>query len=104
MRGSSTSFTATLYCYALPFTRLVMMLTVHTFHICPTPDFVRFCAMHPDQYYVLLSNFQRQFFDGVPIAGVIHNGIDTAAFPFGAEHGRYLAYLGDFRPDKGPLS
>jgi glycosyltransferase involved in cell wall biosynthesis len=91
------------YCYALPFTRLVSTPTVHTFHICPTPDFVRFSALHPGQSYVLISDFQRQFFAGVPIAGVVHNGIDTAAFPFTSTHGRYLVYLGDFRPDKGPL-
>jgi glycosyltransferase involved in cell wall biosynthesis len=91
------------YCYALPFTRLVSTPTVHTFHICPTPDFVRFCALNPGQYYVLISHFQRQFFEGVPIAGMVHNGIDTASFPFSSTPGRYLVYLGDFRADKGPL-
>jgi glycosyltransferase involved in cell wall biosynthesis len=91
------------YCYALPFTRLVKTPTVHTFHICPTPDFIRFCAMYPDQSYVLISDFQREFFQGLPIAGMVHNGIDTGAFPFRAEPGKYLVYLGDFRADKGPL-
>lgn len=91
------------YCYALPFTRLVDTPTVHTFHICPTPDFVRFCRMYPEGNYVLISEFQRQFFADVPIAGVIHNGIDTASFPFNPEPGKYLLYLGDFRPAKGTL-
>lgn len=91
------------YCYALPFSRLVATPTVHTFHICPTPDFVRFCRMHPEGVYVLVSAFQREFFADVPIARVIHNGIDTRAFPFNPEPGKYLAYLGDFRPEKGPL-
>src|SRR2546428_12391115 len=49
------------YCYALPFTRLVRTPTVHTFHICPTPDFVRFCGMYPEGSYVLVSEFQRPF-------------------------------------------
>jgi glycosyltransferase involved in cell wall biosynthesis len=91
------------YCYALPFTRLVATPTVHTFHICPPPDFVRFCRMYPDGIYILLSEFQRQFIADVPVAGVIPNGIDTASFSFNPKSGKYLAYLGDFRPSKGPL-
>jgi glycosyltransferase involved in cell wall biosynthesis len=91
------------YCYALPFSRLVPTPTIHTFHICPTPDFVRFCSMYPEGAYVLVSGFQRQFFGELPIARVIHNGIDTRSFPFTPEPGRYLVYLGDFRPEKGPL-
>lgn len=91
------------YCYGLPFSRLVKTPTVHTFHICPTPDFVRFCAMYPEDTYVLISKFQRQFFDGVPVAGVVHNGIDTSSFPFWEQPGSYLVFLGDFHPDKGPL-
>jgi glycosyltransferase involved in cell wall biosynthesis len=91
------------YCYALPFTRLVRTPTVHTFHVWPTPDFVRFCRMYPDGHYILISEFQRQFFDDIQITGVIYNGIDTASFPFNPEPGNYLAFLGDMRPDKCPL-
>ena len=91
------------YCWALPFTRLVTTPTVHSFHICPTPDFVRFCRMYPESAYVLVSEFQRRFFGDLPIAGVVHNGVDTAAFPVRVEPGDYLAYIGDFRADKGPL-
>ena len=36
--------------------------------------------------------------DHVP---VIHNGIDAAAFPFRAERGEYLAFLGRMIPSKG---
>jgi glycosyltransferase involved in cell wall biosynthesis len=91
------------YCYALPFTRLVATPTVHTFHICPTPDFVRFCRLHPEGRYVLISDFQRRFFENVPVAAVVRNGIDTEAFRFHANPGSYFVYLGDIRPDKGPL-
>jgi glycosyltransferase involved in cell wall biosynthesis len=91
------------YCYALPFTRLVDVPTVHTLHICPTPDFVRYCRMYPEGSYVLVSEFQRGFFGDVPMAGVVHNGIDTRAFPFSATAGHYAAFIGDLRPDKGPL-
>jgi glycosyltransferase involved in cell wall biosynthesis len=91
------------YCFALPFTRLVRTPTVHTFHICPTPDFVRFCRLYPEGRYVLISEFQRQFFADIKVAGVVHNGIDTAAFPFTPDPGDYIVFLGDMRPDKGPL-
>ena len=67
--------------------------TVHTFHICPTPEFVRYCAMYPTQTYVLISEFQRTFFGDLSIAGMVHNGIDTAAFPFAPDPGEYLVYL-----------
>jgi len=91
------------YCFALPFTRLVRTPTVHTFHICPTPDFVRFCRLYPEAHYVMISEFQRRMFDDVPVAGVIPNGIDTTAFPFSPVAGDYVAFIGDFRPEKGPL-
>jgi len=91
------------YCYALPFARLVEVPTVHTLHICPTPEIVRYCRMYPEGRYVLISEFQRGFFEDVPVAGVVHNGIDTRAFPFSARADGYLAFIGDLRPDKGPL-
>ncbi len=91
------------YCYALPLTRLVRTPTVHTFHICPTPDFVRFCRLYQDTSYVLISEFQRRFFADLPVAGVVHNGVDVASFPFNPEPGQYVAYLGDFGPEKGTL-
>jgi glycosyltransferase involved in cell wall biosynthesis len=92
------------YCYALPFSRLVPTPTLHTFHICPTPDFIRFCAQYPEGHYVALSRFQRGLFGDAFRADVVPNGIDTASFPFSAGPGRYLAYLGDIRADKGPLA
>jgi glycosyltransferase involved in cell wall biosynthesis len=91
------------YCYALPFSRLVDVPTVHTLHICPTPDFVRYARMYPESWHVLVSEFQRGFFEDVAVAGVVHNGIDTQAFPFSATAGPYVAFIGDLRADKGPL-
>jgi glycosyltransferase involved in cell wall biosynthesis len=91
------------YCYALPFSRLIRTPIVHTFHICPTPDFVRYCQLYPEGNYVLISNYQRKFFGDLQIAAVIHNGVDTSSFPFDSTPGSYLAFIGDIRPDKGPL-
>ena len=39
----------------------------------------------------------------IQVAGVVHNGIDTTAFPFNPKPGTYVVYLGDFHPNKGPL-
>ena len=91
------------YIYALPFSRLVGTPVVHTLHISPTPDFVRFCRQHPDDSYVLISRAQQRTFEDVPVAGVVHNGIDIDAFAFGATPAGYLAFIGDIRPDKRPL-
>lgn len=91
------------YCYALPFTRLVSTPTLHTFHICPTADFVRFCGEYPEGHYAMISEFQRRLFGDLPVSGVITNGIDTGAFPFEERPGEYLAWLGDFRAEKSPL-
>src|SRR6266511_3062269 len=91
------------YCYALPFSRLVRTPTVHTFHIGPTPDFVRFCRLYPEGKYLLISEFQRTLFADLPVAGVVPNGIETSAFPFREQPGEYLAYIGAFHPNKGPL-
>lgn len=91
------------YCYALPFSCLVETPTVHTFHICPTPDFVRCCRFYPDADYVFLSNFQASFFADVKVGAIIPNGIDVKSFPFRRQVGKYLVFLGDMRADKGPL-
>jgi glycosyltransferase involved in cell wall biosynthesis len=91
------------YCYAVPFARLVATPITHTFHISPTPDWARLCALHPEGHYVLVSEPQRELLPVEP-AAVIPNGIDTAAFPFSAEPGRYLAFLGSFTEDKAPLA
>ncbi len=91
------------YCYALPFSRQCKTPTVHTFHICPTPDFQRYCSMFPNQYYVFLSHYQSHVMREIPAARIISNGIDTNAFSWSPVPGTYLAFLGELREDKGPL-
>lgn len=39
---------------------------------------------------------------GIPIAAVIHHGVDPARFAFGAGDGGYALFLGRMAPDKGP--
>jgi glycosyltransferase involved in cell wall biosynthesis len=48
-----------------------------------------------------VSHAQRKPVPEIPIARVIHHGIDAANFPFGAGDGGYALFLGRMSPDKG---
>ena len=50
---------------------------------------------------IAISDSQAASADGVPIAAVIHHGIDTEAFPVGEGDGGYLLFLGRMVPEKG---
>jgi glycosyltransferase involved in cell wall biosynthesis len=90
------------YHFALPFTRFVSTPVVHTYHVQLGPEVLEGFERYPETQLVAISDFQRrglEAFDSVP---VIHNGIDVEAFPFAAERGEYLAFLGRMIPSKGP--
>lgn len=50
---------------------------------------------------IAISNAQRAVVPDLPIARVIHHGIDAKAFPFGDGSGDYCLFLGRMNPDKG---
>ncbi len=50
---------------------------------------------------IAISNHQASEAHGVPIAAVIHHGIDVERIPFGSGTGGYAAVLGRMHPDKG---
>lgn len=50
---------------------------------------------------IAISHHQAATAGDIPIARVIHHGVDPAAFPVGAGQGGYLACLGRMTPDKG---
>lgn len=50
---------------------------------------------------VAISHAQRRTAPEIPIAAVIHHGIDVAAFPMGRGDGGYVLFLGRMNPDKG---
>lgn len=50
---------------------------------------------------IAISHSQARSADGVPIASVIHHGIDVARFPFGAQAGDYSLFLGRMNETKG---
>ncbi|MFP5318613.1 MAG: glycosyltransferase family 4 protein [Acidimicrobiia bacterium] len=50
---------------------------------------------------IAISHAQRAVVPELPIARVIHHGIDAARFPFGDGDGGYCLFLGRMNPDKG---
>ncbi|HEX2039449.1 MAG TPA: glycosyltransferase family 4 protein [Acidimicrobiales bacterium] len=50
---------------------------------------------------IAISHAQRKPVPHMPIARVIHHGIDARDFPFGKGDGGYYAFLGRMSPDKG---
>jgi glycosyltransferase involved in cell wall biosynthesis len=50
---------------------------------------------------VAISHAQRKPAPHIPVARVIHHGIDAADFPYGAGDGGYFLFLGRMSPDKG---
>jgi glycosyltransferase involved in cell wall biosynthesis len=90
------------YHFALPFTRLVAIPTVHTCHTEVDPDLREGFARYREAQVVAISGFQARQLTGLERVCVIHNGIATEAFPFREAAGDYLLYLGRMIPDKGP--
>lgn len=50
---------------------------------------------------VAISHHQAATAGDLPIARVIHHGIDTSSYPFGDGRGGYALFLGRMSPDKG---
>jgi glycosyltransferase involved in cell wall biosynthesis len=51
---------------------------------------------------VAISHHQAATADGVPVARVIHHGIDVDSVPVGRGVGGYASFLGRMSPEKGP--
>lgn len=60
-----------------------------------------YAAMSPDVHVVAISHRQAAMTQRVPIARVIHHGLETAKVPVGAGGGGYAALLARMNPDKG---
>lgn len=50
---------------------------------------------------IAISQSQRRTAPNLPIAAVIHHGVDVRDFPMGGGDGGYLLFLGRMSPDKG---
>ncbi len=50
---------------------------------------------------IAISHAQGRSAPNIPIAAVIHHGLDVEDFPFGSGEGGYCVFLGRMHPDKG---
>jgi glycosyltransferase involved in cell wall biosynthesis len=76
---------------------------VHTLHGPWTEPSRRFYGLlHQYVNLVAISESQRADNPDVRYAGVVHNGIDLAAYPFLEQKDDFLIYIGRANPDKGP--
>jgi glycosyltransferase involved in cell wall biosynthesis len=91
------------YHFALPFIRLVRTPVITTYHVEMDDDVRAAFARYPEARLVAVSECQRARMASLGTFPVIPNGIDVGAFPFSAEPGEYLLFLGRMIPDKGPV-
>jgi glycosyltransferase involved in cell wall biosynthesis len=78
------------------------MPVVTTAHGEFTPELrVRYRAAAEQVSVIAISRAQRHSAPEVPIAAVIHHGLDVDSFPFGDGRGGYVMFLGRMGPDKG---
>ena len=85
--------------YAERFPNLRIVTTAHG----PFNDDLRDFYDHVAHRHALVcvSRHQRSTAPGVPVARVIHHGIEASAFPVGAGDGGYVLFLGRMAPEKG---
>ena len=75
---------------------------VNTNHGPFTPEMITHFSSFAERVSIIaISDAQRRSALGVPIASVIHHGVDVADFPFGDGAGGYLVFLGRMNPEKG---
>ncbi|WP_341525000.1 glycosyltransferase family 4 protein [Nostoc sp. UHCC 0302] len=89
---------------ALPLASLTTKTaTVHTLHGNFTKDNRNVFSYHQKQSYVSISNAQREL--NLNYVATVYNGIETKDYPFviQPQSPPYLAFLGRFSPEKGPL-
>jgi glycosyltransferase involved in cell wall biosynthesis len=75
---------------------------VTTAHGPFTPELAAlYAAVGREVAVVAISHSQRRSAPEIPVAAVIHHGIDVGRFPLGRGDGGYLLFLGRMHPDKG---
>jgi glycosyltransferase involved in cell wall biosynthesis len=85
--------------YAERFPDLRVVTTIHgPFNDELTDIYQRMANRVP---IIAISHAQRRHVPQVPIARVIHHGLDASDFPYGAGQGGYLLFLGRMAPEKG---
>jgi glycosyltransferase involved in cell wall biosynthesis len=51
---------------------------------------------------IAISHHQASTVTGIPVAGVVHHGLDVDSVPVGRGDGGYVSFLGRMSPEKGP--
>jgi glycosyltransferase involved in cell wall biosynthesis len=90
---------------AYPFGRLVATPTLHTVHgRLDLPYLAPVYREFTDAPLVSISEAQRAPLAGYGVtwAGTVHHGLPAERYPFVAEPGEYLAFLGRLSPEKQP--
>ncbi|GAB1538240.1 glycosyltransferase family 4 protein [Scytonema sp. NUACC21] len=92
-------------CPALPYCSFVKTPTVHTMHGIFTADNEKMYRRFSWQPFISISEAQREPRLGLNYIHTVYNGIDTTAYSFHPEpiEPRYLAFVGRFSPEKGPV-
>ena len=87
----------------LPFARASATPTLLTLHgRLDMPGLADLFARYPDVALVSISEAQQApFGPDVRWAGTVHHGVPLDAYPFSAEPGEYLAFVGRVSPEKG---
>lgn len=88
--------------FGVPFARFVQVPNVHTHHVEMGPAVIDAYRELPRVQLVAVSRFQAAGYGDLPNVELIPHGIEAGAFPFGAEPGGYLLFLGRMIEDKGP--
>ena len=87
----------------LPFVRGTTIPTVLTFHSrLDRPGLVRLLRVYPDAHLVSISNSQREPVPDVGWVATVYHGVDVQRFPFSAQPGDYLVFVGRIAPEKRP--
>lgn len=85
--------------YSDRFSGLPVVTTNHGPFQSELGDYYR--AIGPRVPVIAISHHQASTATGVPIAAVIHHGVDQDRFPVGPGTGEYAAFLGRMCPEKG---
>ena len=88
---------------ALPFAASSPMPTVHTMHMDLVSETQQLLLEYWDQYFVSISDAQREPCPSLNYVRTIYNAIDMRGFKFypEAQEPKYMAFLGRLSPEKG---
>lgn len=93
------------YQYGLLFADTVPIPSVHSVHTEPGPDWKFLARRTVNRHLLFASKYQAREFENVQGVHVVPDGIDVGLLGVSSDvRPEYLAYMGRFHPDKGPLS